>query len=532
VSRRGEDPAFGAADPPGGPEPEYVQAECYVLAAVLHQPQRYATLSKIVGPEHFAGPGHSSAWATIGVLLASGKPVNPFLIAEKVGAVGGATRGQLTAYLESIAANLGVHDAEAEESAQFVRREAGRRRRDRELEAIIREAAWRSGDPGLAAFIEKDAPALAAALVAQAPRLTAALAEEPAPESSRLAAEWADEVELQLSKPGLVDGLLPAAGMTVLYGESGAGKTFATVDIACHIAAGLAWRGLAVEKGIVVYVAAEAPESVKRRLWAWKVQHQVEHLPVLVVTSSVDLLNGDAAELVALLKRVQAQHGRIALTVVDTLARAMTGNENAPEDMGRFVAACAMIREACEGHVLIVHHSGKDAARGARGHSSLRAATDVEIEVTSGDDGGCIQVTKNRDEEDGKRFGFKLEVVELGPNAKGRMVTTCVAAEAGTPAGTRDKAGQKRLTQSGKIALRALRAAIAAAGERPPQHEVTQGVASAVKLTVWRSYFAQTYGEEADETGKEAERKAFRRGRESARAAGAVMIWGEWAWAS
>ena len=68
--------------------------------------------------------------------------------------------------------------------------------------------------------------------------------------------------------------------------------------------------------------------------------------------------------------------------VVDTLARAMTGNENAPEDMGSFVAACGRIREACEGHVLVVHHCGKDAAKGARGHSSLRAATDVELEVT------------------------------------------------------------------------------------------------------------------------------------------------------
>ena len=76
---------------------------------------------------------------------------------------------------------------------------------------------------------------------------------------------------------------------------------------------------------------------------------------------------------------MREQHGRVALVVIDTLARAMTGNENAPEDMGRFVAACGRIREACEGHVLIVHHCGKDQARGARGHSSLRAATDVEL---------------------------------------------------------------------------------------------------------------------------------------------------------
>ena len=45
------------------------------------------------------------------------------------------------------------------------------------------------------------------------------------------------------------------------------------------------------------------------------------------------------------------------------------------------------------------------------------------------------------------------------------MVTTCVAAEGEAPAGTRDKPGQSRLSPSGKIALRALQAALAATGE-------------------------------------------------------------------
>src|SRR4051794_39667006 len=73
---------------------------------------------------------------------------------------------------------------------------------------------------------------------------------------------WADDITLDLSGGGLIDGLLPKTGLTVLYGESGAGKTFVTLDLACHIAAGRPWRGMAVEQGVVVYVAAEAPQSV------------------------------------------------------------------------------------------------------------------------------------------------------------------------------------------------------------------------------------------------------------------------------
>jgi RecA-family ATPase len=154
---------------------------------------------------------------------------------------------------------------------------------------------------------------------------------------------WADEIALDLDTAGLVDGLLPRDGMTVLYGESGSGKTFVTLDLACHIAAGRPWRGMAIDQGVVIYIAAENPKSVERRIWAWKRRHGVEHLPVLVVRSSVDLLEGSTGELVEKAEQMKVTHGRIAAVVVDTLSRAMTGNENAPEDMGKFVAAVGRI---------------------------------------------------------------------------------------------------------------------------------------------------------------------------------------------
>lgn len=283
-----------------------------------------------------------------------------------------------------------------------------------------------------------------------------------APPVRELSTIWADDIEISLDDGGVVDGLLPLQGLTVLYGESGAGKTFTALDLACHVAAGMPWRGMEVEQGVVVYVAAEAPSSVKRRIWAWRQHHQVERLPVLVVQSSVDLLNGDADALVALVAQVARGRGRVVMVVLDTLARAMTGNENAPDDMGKFVAACGAIREAGDTHVLVVHHSGKDTAKGARGHSSLRAATDVELEVTA----GCIKVTKSRDDEGGRTFGFRLEVVELGTNAKGRTITTCVAVAAEAPA--RPEKNKTKLTDKQDGALQALRRAIADHGEVAP----------------------------------------------------------------
>lgn len=66
----------------------------------------------------------------------------------------------------------------------------------------------------------------------------------------QLATVWADEIEINLDAGGVVDGLMPRSGLTVLYGESGSGKTFNALDLACHVAAGLPWRGLDVEQGV------------------------------------------------------------------------------------------------------------------------------------------------------------------------------------------------------------------------------------------------------------------------------------------
>ncbi len=49
--------------------------------------------------------------------------------------------------------------------------------------------------------------------------------------------------------------------------------------------------------------------------------------------------------------------------------------------MGALVRCMDLIRQETGACVLFVHHSGKDAAKGARGHSLLRAAIDTEIEV-------------------------------------------------------------------------------------------------------------------------------------------------------
>jgi hypothetical protein len=130
---------------------------------------------------------------------------------------------------------------------------------------------------------------------------------------------------------------------------------------------------------------------------------------------------------------VSRRHGKVKLIVVDTLSRSMAGgNENSPEDMTRFIGNCDKMRNMTGAHVAIVHHSGKDKAAGARGHSSLRAATDTEIELDYDENTGMrtAKATKQRDMETGALFSFKLNVVDLGKDEDGDVVTTCTVKQA------------------------------------------------------------------------------------------------------
>ena len=91
-------------------------------------------------------------------------------------------------------------------------------------------------------------------------------------------------------------------------------------------------------------------------------------------------------------------------------------------------------------HVLLVHHTGKDTERGARGHSSLRAAVDTEIEISRSGNESVVKTKKQRDLEGDGRPAFTLETVVLGIDDDGDEVTSCcvryAATSSGKPAGS------------------------------------------------------------------------------------------------
>ena len=267
------------------------------------------------------------------------------------------------------------------------------------------------------------------ALQTQLPEFDAA----PKPTKPPAQIFWAAEAQPVLTQSYLVKGWLGAGQMSVVYGPSNVGKSFIVLDLAYHVAAGMEWQGSKINGGPVLYLATEGGHAFKNRVFALTQKHGSTNVPLAVRASPVDLLHpeADMPELGALCQQIEQQHGKLAMIVVDTLSRAMSGgDENGPSDMTAFINNLDALRDFTGAHVLIVHHTGKDAAQGARGHSSLRAATDTEIELELNGTIRTATATKQRDLEPKKPITFQLKVHELGLDADGDQVTTCTIEKA------------------------------------------------------------------------------------------------------
>lgn len=332
---------------------------------------------------------------------------------------------------------------------------------------------------------------------------------------------WAGDMQPQLERPYLVKGWLDQGGVSVLYGPSNAGKSFLALDIAHHVAKGRSWGGRRTRKGRVLYVAAEGGGSFANRVAALDDPEFFVYCAPLTLTGR----DGAAGPLSEVALHLAAVGGEpFSLIIFDTLARVMGGlDENTAPDIAQLVAGLDLIRRATGAHVMLVHHTGKDAARGARGHSSLRAAIDTEIELTRDEVGQITaEVTKQRDGPTGYRFAYTLCQVELGRDQDGDPVTSCLVEPVETA-----RAGHAEVTGSARVALDLLDKVLADAGEihRKPHYPSGRGVA----LDRWREACIEA-GSLSTSDNRETQLKAFRRAREGLEAARLIVVRDELVW--
>ena len=220
--------------------------------------------------------------------------------------------------------------------------------------------------------------------------------------------------------------LLPKRGLASMYGASGSGKTFLVLDCGIAISIGRDWYGHKTEQCPVIYVALEGSFGITNRLSAWEKHHKTPIPQTFrVVTDHLSLFNdGDINEFAQTVLADKAGGGVI---FIDTLNQsAPEADENSSKDMGKIISHAMELQALTDSLVVLVHHPGKDLSRGMRGHSSLHAALDAAIEVRKDKYGRAWSTVKAKDGPLDASHSFRLEMVDLGKDADGESVTSCV----------------------------------------------------------------------------------------------------------
>ncbi|SIQ11291.1 Primase C terminal 2 (PriCT-2) [Aromatoleum tolulyticum] len=313
----------------------------------------------------------------------------------------------------------------------------------------------------------------------------------------------ADQYAMRPALPWCVKGILPAVGLGALFGPSGSGKTFLGYDLSEALERGDDWFGHKVAAPTpVTYVVQEGAAGMPKRVRANHARNGTGATAPAIVDAPFSLLDvRDWPDLASAIRNAGRAGG---VVFIDTLNAAAPGaDENSAEAMGRILAAVRALQAEVGGLVMLIHHPGKDVSKGMRGHSSLFAALDVVIEVTREGDQRTWRVAKSKDGQDGTAHPFRLVTVNLGTDADGDPVTSCIVESDDRPMLPRPSA---KLTRAQRIAMQALREA----AKTPEQ------LAGSTCMTAtedqWRQRAYQLGISSADST--DAKRKAFIRARD------------------
>jgi len=206
----------------------------------------------------------------------------------------------------------------------------------------------------------------------------------------------ADRLEKMRPPDWLVDGLIEAGSLTVLYGQSGVGKSFVGVDIAAAVISGQNFAGRQTLQGPVLYCAAEGIAGYPPRIQAVRTyRDNPNSSPFQFLGVSFDLMVSATVE--GFVRAVKPWGFR--LIVLDTFARLFSGNENKSHDVGLAVKHLDLIRHETGATVLLVHHSGKDARSGERGSSALQGAADARLELSGSNSDLKLKTVKQKNAE-------------------------------------------------------------------------------------------------------------------------------------
>ncbi len=212
-------------------------------------------------------------------------------------------------------------------------------------------------------------------------------------------------------EPGwLIEQFLTLGGTSMVTAKHASFKSFLCMDMALCVATGRAFHGIEVQKGSVVYIAAEGASGLKSRALAWSVHHKTP-LPdnFYILNVPFELTNPEILD--SFIREVSELEP--SLILLDTLARCAVGlEENSSKDMGQFSGAVIRLAQTTGAHVLTIHHSAKKGDY--RGSSSLPAAVDTHLSLERSKDTVTLTVEKQREAKESTPMKFKTLDILIG----------------------------------------------------------------------------------------------------------------------
>ncbi len=230
----------------------------------------------------------------------------------------------------------------------------------------------------------------------------------------------------------LIKKFLPDRGIAIVYGPRSSGKSFLVLDMAASIVQGKPWRERKTRKTRVAYVAAEGAYGFRNRLDALH-QNGADLSNVVIIPAAPNITR--ALDVEYLIEAIRASGGA-GLVILDTLAQVTAGADENSAQMQLAISAAQQMGNELDAVVIIVAHSGKDAAKGVRGWSGIEGAADFILEVIRESGRRSATVRKLKDDVDGLTFYFDLQQVVIGRDEDDDAITSCLvshSAESETP---------------------------------------------------------------------------------------------------
>ncbi len=207
----------------------------------------------------------------------------------------------------------------------------------------------------------------------------------------------------------LVDGMLPAAGTSVLVAKPKVGKTTMARQLAVSVARGQPFLGRATTAGPVIYLALEEKRAEVR-----------EHFRAMGA-SGEDIhvhCGSSPRDGVAKLRRL-AERIRPALIIVDPLFRmARVDDANNYAQVSAALEPLMAIARETGAHILFVHHAGKGERSGGDsilGSTAILGTVDTAILMRRGESCRTVRTMQ--------RYGADLEETVLEFDAETRTVS-------------------------------------------------------------------------------------------------------------